>query len=89
MQRFPSGRAVATSNALFELEKVSINPLELIRRHVNLDPGCLGAADQVLNVVAVHSGGRIFSAYLYFGVKYSVVTEWDRSVATLMLASDY
>ena len=89
MQKFPLGRVVATPHALTELERASINPLELIGRHVSLDPGCLDAHDQALNVVAVESGNRIFSSYIYAGTKYYVISEHDRSVTTLMLASDY
>jgi len=61
----------------------------LIGRHVQLDRGSLDAHDQALNVVAVEAGHRILSAFEYGGTKYYVITEWDRSVTTLMLASDY
>jgi len=89
MQRFPLGQCVITRAALFELERASIAPLELIGRHAVLDPGVLDADDQAANVTAVESGSRIFSAYIYSDTKYYVITEWDRSVTTLMLASDY
>ncbi len=89
MQKFPLGQTVITRTALFKLEKAPINPLELIGRHVQLDRRCLDAHDQALNVTAVESGNRIFSAYICGDTKYYVITEWDGSVTTLMLASDY
>ncbi len=89
MQKFTLGQVVATRGALYELEKASINPLELIGRHARLDQGCLGAGDQAANQHALIDQTRVFSAYLCKGVKYYVVTEWDRSITTLMLASDY
>ena len=33
--------------------------------------------------------GRIFSAFTILDEKIYVITEWDRSVTTVMLASDY
>jgi hypothetical protein len=89
MQLFPLGRVVATPAALYELERASINPLELIGLHVSLDPGCLDAEDQAANVTAIEADLRVFSAFTYDGTKYYVITEHDRSVTTLMLASDY
>jgi hypothetical protein len=89
MQQFSLGRVVATPAALLELEKASVNPLELIGRHVNLEPGCLDAHDEALNVTKAMNGGRVFSAYIYADTKYYVITESDRSVTTIMNASDY
>jgi len=89
MQRFPLGKVVATRGALFELEKASVNPLELIGRHVQLDPGSLDADDQAANERALNEGLRIFSAFEYSGVRYWVITEADRSATTLLLPDEY
>ena len=45
------------------LEGVGVSPLELVRRHLRLDPGSLDAEDQASNVMALQTGARIFSAY--------------------------
>ena len=39
------------------------NPINCIVRHMNRDPGALGADDQRRNLRAVRAGRRVFSAY--------------------------
>jgi hypothetical protein len=39
------------------------NPINYIVSHMNLDPGALGAEDQLHNLQAVREGTRVFSAY--------------------------
>ena len=70
MQRFPLGRVVATPGALNELERLEVNPLELIGKHSSLDPGVLNADDQAANERALLDGSRVFSAYVYGGIKF-------------------
>ena len=68
-----------------------INPLHLLMRHVNGDDGDLSADDKALNADAIASGqGRVFSAFkLLSGDRLWVITEWDRSVTTILLPEDY
>jgi hypothetical protein len=40
------------------------NPINYIVRHMNLDPGLLGAEDQLQNLRAVCEGTRVFSLTL-------------------------
>ena len=89
MQKFPLGRVAATPAALYELERLGINPLELLGRHVSLDPGALGSADRQANERALLDGSRVFSAYEYTAIKFFVITGWDRSATTILLASEY
>ena len=89
MQKFPLGRVAATPAALYELERLGVNPLELIGRHITLDPGCLGSDDQAANERALLDGSRVFSAYEYTAAKFYVITEWDRSLTTLLLSREY
>lgn len=63
----------------------------LIKAHVT---GCwdeLPENDRQLNLSSLEPGneGRIFSAYTILDEKIFVITEWDRSVTTVLLASDY
>jgi hypothetical protein len=61
-----------------------------IVRHMNLDPGSLGADDQLQNVRAVREGTRVFSAYdLRDGTRIWIITEADRSVTTILLPEGY
>lgn len=89
MSMFSLGRVVATPQALEALAEASVNPLELIRRHANLDPGDLCADDQKTNLDAVIRGGRVFSAYKYGDVKFWVITEASRESTTILLPHEY
>jgi hypothetical protein len=57
---------------------------------VNLDPGALGADDQLRNLRAVREGTRVFSVYeLRDGTRIWIITEADRSVTTILLPEEY
>lgn len=88
--RFPLGRVVATPGALRALERNSIDPAELLTRHLALDPGVLDSHDQLANLRALQEGSRILSAFpLTDGTRIWIITEADRSVTTLLLPEEY
>ncbi|MHC2069738.1 hypothetical protein ACYFX5_19880 [Bremerella sp. T1] len=88
--RFALGQVVATPGALEALESNEQTPMELIRRHVVLDPGVLGREDQEANEDALDDGGRIFSAFLLGDeTKIYVITEADRSSTCILLPDEY
>lgn len=89
--RFKLGQCVATRNAVELMERQDINPLHLLLRHANGDDGDLSESDKALNAAAITSGNdRVFSAYVMpSGDKLWVITEWDRSVTTVLLPDDY
>lgn len=59
-------------------------------RHATGDWGGLDPADKRANDSALANGERLLSAYpLRDGTKVWIITEWDRSVTTLLLPSDY
>ena len=63
---------------------------ELIISHVNGDWGDLEDEDKKENELSVKEGFRILSAYhLDTGAKVWVITEWDRSVTTILLPEEY
>ena len=65
-------------------------PIELLVRHVTGDWGELPDEDREENERSVDQGLRVFSAYrLQTGVKVWVITEWDRSVTTILLPEEY
>lgn len=87
---FPLGQLVITSYAIPAFEKTGEIPLTFIQRHATGDYGDLEPEDYYLNTKAIHHEERILSAYhLKDGTKIYIITEWDRSVTTVMLASDY
>ncbi len=89
MGLFKLGQVVATPAALAHCERYSINPLLLLGRHTGGDWGDLEANDVAANVHAIQHDERILSAYVLHGEKFYVITEWDRSVTTLLLAREY
>lgn len=88
--RFPLGQVVATPGALDALEATGQTAMELLQRHVVLDPGSLDEEDQQTNEQAVTNGDRVLSSYLLNdGTKLWVITEADRSSTCLLLPSEY
>lgn len=87
-QRFSLGRVVATSNAAANLDELSVQIA--IRRHALGDWGELDAHDRAENEAALQNDNRILSAYRDCrGTKFFIITEWDRSVTTILMPEDY
>ena len=89
MALFKLGQVVATPGALAHCELHGINALQLIGRHVGGDWGDLCTDDVHANVHALQHDERTLSAYTLHGQKLYCITEWDRSVTTLLLANEY
>ncbi|QDU96224.1 hypothetical protein [Lignipirellula cremea] len=88
--RFPLGQVVATPGALDALETNGQTPIELLQRHIVLDPGELDEEDQQTNEQAVADGGRILSSYLLKdATKVWGITEADRSSTCILLPDEY
>lgn len=86
--RFPLGQTVATPGTLEEVHHADIQAC--LARHAAGDWGDLDEDDRIENELAVMRGLRLFSAYHdRNGVKFYIITEWDRSVTTMLLPSEY
>ena len=86
--KFLLGRLVATPNALAHIPNDEI--ISSLSRHVRGDWGDLGDEDKNTNECALLHGGRLFSAYRSTqGIRFWIITEWDRSVTTVLLPEDY
>ncbi len=87
------GRIVYTQGIAAEIESGKITEHDLRRlliRHQNGDWGNLGAEDKAANDYAAKHGERILSSYIVDGIgKVWVITEWDRSVTTILFPSEY
>ncbi len=84
---FRLGQIVITRNALDAL-----HPNEIRRglaRHARCDWGDIDPSDWQLNEDALIHGDRLFSAYGKKARRYWIITEWDRSVTTVLLPGDY
>lgn len=85
---FMLGQIVATRNALESLDNQDM--LVCLGRHSKGDWGDLCPEDKALNDLAVVDEGRILSSYKdKAGTKFWIITEWDRSVTTILLPEDY
>ncbi len=62
---------------------------DLICRHASGDFGDLCKEDRALNEAAITDGGRILSAYETPHGNFYVITEWDRSVTTVLFKHEY
>jgi hypothetical protein len=86
--KFELGQLVSTPNALNKLEHRDI--VTGLNRHIRGDWGELDAEDKQANDRALVQGTRLFSGYRSVGgVRFWIITEWDRSVTTVLLPEDY
>ena len=88
--RFPLGHIFMTPGAEAALEEADQTPFEFFQRHVRGDWGDLDEHDRQLNEASVDGEGRLLSVYhTSRHTKLYVITEWDRSVSTILLPSEY
>ena len=85
---FPLGQVVATPAAL------KLVPPDLLQswlhRHQTGDWGAVGPQDWAANDRALMDRARLQSAYLTGGgTRVWIITEWDRSVTTVLLPEEY
>lgn len=86
--KFPLGQTVATRGAAAELTQPEM--LAALQRHQRGDWGELDVEDRKANDQALVDGTRLLSAYRTAGgTKFWVITEWDRSVTTVLLPEEY
>lgn len=86
--KFPLGRLVATRNAASQLssEDVAIG----ISRHASGDRGDVCEEDRASNEEALAEGLRLMSVYTSSnGLTFWIITDWDRSITTVLLPEDY
>ena len=87
-RRFDLGRVVITRNAAERLNQPGW--IDGLRRHACGDWGELCPEDRQANDAALMSQERILSAYRdHKGEKFWIITEWDRSLTTILLPEDY
>jgi hypothetical protein len=87
---FSLGQIVATPGAIEVLTELNLLALTFLHRHVTGDWGDVCKEDAASNDAAVTDENRILSSYkLTETVKIWIITEWDRSVTTILLPSEY
>ena len=86
--KFPLGQTVITANANAALPELDV--VLALQRHQNGDWGDVDNHDRQLNEDGLSNGGRLFSVYhTTGGLKFWIITEWDRSATTVLLPEDY
>jgi hypothetical protein len=90
MSLFASGQIVITAGAQQTLHQDDVYSA-LIQKHLRGDWGNLGDEDKNMNDLAVKGGeDRIFSKYCdRNGHEFYIITEWDRSLTTILLCNEY
>ena len=82
------GQIVATANAASQLPNSAI--LIALGRHCAGDWGDVCEEDRKANEFAFYNGERILSVYRTgAGLKFWIITEWDRSITTVLMPDDY
>lgn len=86
--KFPLGRTVATRGALEALTEYDI--ALALTCHRRGDWGEVSDGDRAANERALCEGDRLLSVYRSTRkVRFYVITEWDRSVTTILLPHEY
>ena len=87
---FNLGDVVATPQSISVLNDHGVSVQSLLQRHASGDWGDLCAEDTQANNDALQYGDRLLSSYVISeSCKVWVITEWDRSVTTILLPSEY
>ncbi|WP_175687259.1 hypothetical protein [Burkholderia multivorans] len=88
---FSPGQVVMTCGVDELVQQGRLNPTSYLRRHLGGDWGDLDDSDRRQNDAALKSGeDRLFSSYQVTpDLTFWIITEWDRSVTTLLLPSEY
>lgn len=85
---FPLGQLLITPGARDALDQMDV--IRCVQRHRTGDWGMVCEEDKAVNDEALATGDRILSAYLdRNGVKFWIITEWDRSATTILLPDEY
>ena len=91
--KFDLGNICMTSGIaeLMEEGKITTNELEsILQKHVNGDWGDLCEEDKLENEAALSTGeSRLMSTYTINNIKIWIITEWDKSVTTILLPEEY
>lgn len=90
--KFELGRLVVTrtiNDDIADSNQFAKDVYESIAKYTNCDWGETHEADKPLNDEAVKTGDRIVAAYETSRGKIWIITEWDRSVTTILYPEEY
>lgn len=92
--KFTLGQIVATRaihDDIVDNSKFAKEVLDCLRRYANADFSDMEHQEDIdMNITAIKTGDdRIFATYNTCLGKIYIITEWDRSVTTILYPSDY
>jgi len=86
--KFALGQTVITANAKAVLPELDV--VLALQRHHSGDWGDVDDHDRQMNDDALRTGERLVSIYKSVrDQKFYIITEWNRSVTTVLLPEDY
>ena len=89
---FELGEVCYTSGIACEMNQGNITESDIktmLTRHKSGDWGNVPEEDKQTNDDALKEGSRVLSSYTINNVKVWIITEWDRSITTMFLPSEY
>ena len=93
MEKFSLGQLVMTRGVHSKIKEdvdFAVGVLDAFERYRNCDWGDLCSEDKAENEKSLRNGERIFAPYnIGNEKKLWIITEWDRSVTTLLLPEEY
>ena len=88
IKRVPLGQVVITRGAMNELPAREVQ--NSLFRHAMGDWGDVCEEDWTLNDEALEHEARLLSSYRTDnGIRFWIITEWDRSLTTILLPEEY
>jgi len=91
--KFPLGQVVATPGALAALEAAGSGSTVWLQLHAMGQWGHLGAEDRAVQDASLQPNAdleRLMSVWMLSNdTKIWIITEWDRSVTTILLPDEY
>ena len=88
--KFKLGTVVATRGVMAHIEDNAGVIFPYLKRHAKGDWGDACAEDKKTNEEALQIGNRLMSVYkLKDGKKIWIITEWDRSITTVLFPDEY
>ena len=92
MAGFKLGKLVMTRGVHSKIKEnvdFAVGVLDAFERYRNCDWGDLCNSDKAENEKALRNGERIFALYNIGNEKIYIITEWDRSVTTILFSHEY
>ena len=86
---FPLGRTVATPGVFAHCAKHEVDLQLLIARHIRGDWGDMDDNDRGANECALREGERLLSVFTVAEQKIYIITEGDRTITSIIMATAY